>query len=304
MIHHPVLLNEVITALEPSRGGIFIDATFGRGGHSQALLQELGPDGKLIAIDQDPEAIAYGKAHMQDPRLTLVHDSFRHLKKICQDKDCLGQVNGILMDLGVSSPQLDEARRGFSFMRDGPLDMRMNTSQGPTAREILETWSEEELMNCFYRYGEEKFSRSIARKIKFALTKGPIETTSQLAHVIAECYPKRFHKINPATRCFQALRIAVNDELKSLEQALAAALESLAVGGRLAVISFHSLEDRITKHFMLKQMADPFPKHLPIKACDIKQKYRWVAKIQRADAEEVERNVRSRSAVLRVIEKL
>ena len=301
--HQPVLLQEVLATLEPSRGGIWIDATFGRGGHTRALLAALSPEDRLIAIDQDPEAIAYGRNQIQDPRLTLVHDSFRNLKKVCHDNHCLGQVNGILMDLGVSSPQLDEASRGFSFMRDGPLDMRMDISQGRTARDLIETWSEKELMECFYRYGEEKYSRFIARKIKQALLEGPIDSTHRLASLIAECYPKRHQRINPATRCFQALRIAVNDELGALEQALADSLEVLAVGGRLAVISFHSLEDRITKHFMQAQMADPFPKHLPIKACDIKQKIRWIAKIKRAGPEEVEQNARSRSAVLRVIEK-
>jgi 16S rRNA (cytosine1402-N4)-methyltransferase len=302
--HQPVLLKEVLDALDPARGGIWIDATFGRGGHTRAILSKLPPSSRLISIDQDPEAILYGRSEIQDPRLTLVHDSFRHLKKICHDNECLGQVNGILMDLGVSSPQLDEARRGFSFMREGPLDMRMDTSRGITAHELIETWSEQELMECFYRYGEEKYSRLIAKKIKQRLATGPIDSTQQLASIIAECYPKRFQRINPATRCFQALRIAVNDELGALEEALAASLEVLAPGGRMGVISFHSLEDRITKHFMLDQMKDPFPKHLPIKACDIQQKVRWIAKMKRADSDEVEQNARSRSAVFRVIEKM
>jgi 16S rRNA (cytosine1402-N4)-methyltransferase len=301
--HNPVLLKEVIEALAPDRGGIFIDATFGRGGHSRALLDLLTPVDRLIALDQDEEAICHGEAHFKDPRFLLIHRSFRHLQQVCEQEQCTGQVRGILMDLGVSSPQLDTAERGFSFMRDGPLDMRMDTSQGLTASELIQSWTERELVECLFRYGEEKYARRIAKKMKEVSAQAPIQSTHQLADIIASCYPRQYQRIHPATRSFQAIRIAVNDELGALKDALTQAFSVLAPGGRLAVISFHSLEDRITKHFMQDLMKDPYPKEMPIKACDIQQKCRWIAKIVRASPEEIESNPRSRSAVLRVIEK-
>lgn len=300
MSHISVLLDETIDALTAGRNhGIFVDATFGRGGHTRALLARLDATSRVIAFDKDPQAQAVGAALMQeDPRLTMVHDSFAVLKPALAELG-IAQVDGVMADLGVSSPQLDQAERGFSFMQDGPLDMRMDNSKGQTAAEWLVTVDEEDLANVLFQYGEERYSRRIAKAIKLA---GPLSTTAALAEVIKTAHPKWEKHKHPATRSFQAIRIAINHELDDIHDFLPQAVEVLKPAGRLAVISFHSLEDRIVKQFIQQQSSHSGQDSWLPDPVD----HRTLRKVDRiAPGEtEVKENPRSRSAWLRVAEKL
>ncbi|MDP3561357.1 MAG: 16S rRNA (cytosine(1402)-N(4))-methyltransferase RsmH [Legionellaceae bacterium] len=304
--HKPVLLQEVIRGLAIVPDGVYVDCTFGRGGHSRAILNELNQQGRLLAIDKDLEALAYAKEHFTaDPRFQIAHGSFTTLSDVTKKFGVYGRVNGILMDLGVSSPQLDDPERGFSFMQQGPLDMRMDLSQGISAADFVNQADEAEMVRVFREYGEERFAGRIARAIISERALEPILTTNALAEIVKQANPKWEKHKHPATRVFQAIRIHINHELADLTTCLEQCVDALAVGGRLAVISFHSLEDRIVKQFMRnRQRGEQPPKGVPIKAIDIKSSFKCVGKaIQPQDAE-IKENVRSRSAVLRIGEKL
>lgn len=304
-LHYSVMLRESILQLGLNPKGIYVDATFGRGGHSRAMLNTLGPEGRLIALDRDPEAVDYGLASIQDPRFNLIHSAFSDLKNQIDRLGLAGAIEGILLDLGVSSPQLDQAERGFSFMREGPLDMRMNTLAGITAAEWLATVEEKKLADLIFKYGEERFSRRIAKAIVVARQLNPIETTGDLVRIIETAIPMRERSKHPATRTFQAIRIVINQELAELEAVLNQALEVLAIGGRLVVISFHSLEDRIVKQFMKAKTTPPYvPKDIPLKGVAYQTNYRLVGKAIKPTEEEIKENPRSRSAILRTLEKL
>lgn len=306
--HTSVLLEESIDALSVMPGGVYIDGTFGRGGHSRAILAKLGDGGRLIAIDKDEEAIAYAKAlFSNEPRFEIVHDSFSNLAHIAKARGVYGNVNGILLDLGVSSPQLDDAERGFSFMKDGPLDMRMDKTQRLMAKTWLSEASVTEMTRVFKIYGEERFAKKIANAIVSARVNSPLETTAQLANLIKAVKPKVHYKKHPATQVFQAIRIVINRELEDVETVLPECLSTLAVGGRLAVISFHSLEDRIVKHFMRnEERGERLPLELPISADVLMSKHTFkrIGKAIRPSNEEIATNVRARSATLRIGEKL
>jgi len=285
--------------------GIYIDGTFGRGGHSRALLKRLGENGRLIAIDQDPEAIEYANTHIKDKRFEIQYGSFEDVKTFCEARGLVGKVDGLLLDLGVSSPQLDDADRGFSFMREGPLDMRMNPKEGLSAKDWLKQVDEKTLKLVLQNYGEERFSGRIAREIKEASERDELQTTLDLANLIKQVSPKTEKNKHPATRTFQAIRIAVNRELDVLKNVLESAVEILAPGGRLSVISFHSLEDRIVKVFIRDQsmIKDLFPDS-PILIEVIEPVLKKVGKPIFPSTEECKQNSRSRSAVLRIAEKL
>jgi 16S rRNA (cytosine1402-N4)-methyltransferase len=304
--HTPVLLDEVITHLITDPNGIYVDATFGRGGHSQAILDKLSATGRLLAIDKDPDAVTHARqAFAADKRFTIEHSSFANLKKFLERMECFGHVSGILFDLGVSSPQLDEAERGFSFMREGKLDMRMNTTAGMDAAQWLQNIGEEDLANVLFRYGEERYARRIARSIKQVQAENPITNTKQLAEIVSAAIPRWEKGKHPATRSFLAIRIAVNHELEDLEQGLAQSLEALTVGGRLAVISFHSIEDRIVKHFIQQQeRGNDFPPGLPVKQDMCHPRIKRLGKAIKPGSKEVAFNSRARSAILRIAEKL
>jgi 16S rRNA (cytosine1402-N4)-methyltransferase len=302
--HQTVLLEEAVEALRIKPEGIYVDATFGRGGHSREILARLGPGGRVIALDRDPQAVA-AAAQMSDPRFAIVHAGFGGLRDVLQQVG-VGRVNGVLFDLGVSSPQIDEAERGFSFRFDGPLDMRMDTSRGLTAAQWLEQASEREIGEVIRRYGEERFAKQIARAIVAARSGGPVDRTRQLAQIVAKAVPSREPSQDPATRTFQAFRIYLNKELEELEVALPQCVEALDDGGRLVVISFHSLEDRIVKHFMRAQ-AQPgnLPVRLPLRADQLpRPRLRLVGKPVFPSEAEVASNPRSRSAVMRVAERM
>lgn len=303
-IHYSVLLQESVDALNIRSDGIYIDGTFGRGGHSLQILQQM-QSGHLMAIDQDPLAIAYAHQNFVDPRFEIQHGSFENLVEYCQARGWIGKVDGILLDLGVSSPQLDEAERGFSFMREGPLDMRMDTSQGLTALEWLAKVDESELKRVLKVYGEERFSGRIARHIKEAIAANQLHTTKDLADLVVKASPKVDKNKHPATRTFQAIRIAVNRELDVLEKVLDAAVEVLAPKGRLSVISFHSLEDRIVKNFIREksQPQDLYPES-PIPMGVIEPVIRRIGKPIFPTEQECAVNSRSRSSVLRIAEKI
>lgn len=310
--HFTVLLNEAVEGLSLKPNGIYIDGTFGRGGHSRKILSELGEQGRLIAIDRDPEAILAAQA-IQDSRFSIEHNTFSEIKSICEAHNLVGKIDGILLDLGVSSPQLDDAERGFSFMQDGPLDMRMDSSKGISAAEWLQQVSESDLAWVLKTFGEERFAKRIAHNIvKFnrqALQNKtePLTRTLQLAQLIAQSMPiKEKHK-HPATRSFQAIRIFINSELEELEKILNSAIDVLAPEGRLAIISFHSLEDRLVKRFMKKQSkGDEIPRGLPLTEAQIErnQKLKLIGKAIMPTEAELAVNSRSRSAVLRVAERL
>jgi 16S rRNA (cytosine1402-N4)-methyltransferase len=306
--HIPVLLNEAVASLLTSLNGIYIDATFGRGSHSQAILDQLSPQGRLIAFDKDPEAVAYAKQHFShDKRFSIFHHSFAHLQTCLNELQVYGKVNGILFDLGVSSPQLDDPDRGFSFSRDGKLDMRMDTTQGVDAMTWIANVDETELADILWKYGEEKFSRRIAKAIVATRLEQPITTTAQLAEIIkfAIPRPKKPHDKHPATRSFQAIRIAINQELSDLELALAQGLDALCIGGRLSLISFHSLEDRIVKQFIrLHEKGEDLPRGLPVKGVNFNAKLKSVGKAIKPSMKEINLNPRSRSAILRIAEKI
>lgn len=309
--HRPVLLDEVLASLNIVADGVYVDATFGRGGHSRAILQQLNAQGRLIALDQDAEAVAYARqAFVDEPRFTIEHCNFNQVADVIEQYGLNGKVNGVLMDLGVSSPQLDDAQRGFSFLRSGPLDMRMDTTQGETAADWLARVRQEDLINVLRKYGEEKFARRIAAAIVEARETREITQTGELADIVSNAIPvkaahaKGRHK-HPATRSFQAIRIYINRELEAVEQGLQAAAGILAKGGRLAVISFHSLEDRIVKRFMRDISSRPkLPAGLPVMEADIEVPYRRVGKAITASREELEENPRARSARLRVLERV
>lgn len=301
--HLPVMLAEALEGLNIQADGTYLDCTFGRGGHSSAILSKLGVAGRLLALDKDPAAIASPEAAtlLQDERFSLAHASYAELAGELEKRRMCGKVAGILMDLGVSSPQLDDAERGFSFMREGPLDMRMDTTQGPTAAEWLEAVTEAGLERVLRTYGEERFARRIARAIT---TARPIGTTGALARVIERAVPTREKGKHPATRSFQAIRIALNRELDELEQALKQAVDVLQPGGRLVVIAFHSLEDRIVKRFMREEeRGRTLPAHLPVLE-QHKARLRRIGKKRLPSAAEIGINVRARSAVLRVAERV
>lgn len=306
--HISVLLNEAIEGLSIRPDGCYVDATFGRGGHSAAILEQLGPEGRLLAIDRDPTAIAAAERFADDARFTIEHGPFSELATFLNDHQLTGNVDGILFDLGVSSPQLDDAERGFSFMNDGPLDMRMDTSTGRSAAEWLAEAEESDIVWVLKTFGEERFAKRIARAIVNQRTETPLVRTQQLAELIAAASPTRERHKHPATRSFQAIRIYINSELEEIEKALRAALAGLAPGGRLVVISFHSLEDRIVKQFIRRySKGEPIPRGLPLtdeqlrqrQSCPLKTK----SKAIKPSEEEIALNSRARSSVLRIAER-
>ncbi len=304
--HQPVLLQESLQMLALRPGGVYLDATFGRGGHSEAILQRLGPEGRVYALDRDPAAIAHAReAFSGETRLSVMQAAFSQLAECARSWGILGRVDGVLFDLGVSSPQLDDPGRGFSFLRDGPLDMRMDPNRGESAAQWLARASVDEIARVLRQYGEERFARRIARAIVATRREAPIETTGRLAEVVARAVPTREPGKHPATRTFQALRIQVNQELDEVARALPQALQVLAPGGRLAVISFHSLEDRLVKRFMQQEArGDRFPPDLPVPASALSPTLRLVGRAIRPSEAEVADNPRARSAVLRVAERL
>ncbi len=304
--HISVMLNESVDMLITDKNGLYIDGTFGRGGHSKLILSKLD-EGKLLGFDKDPVAIEHGCAlQAEDSRFQIVQDSFANMLESIDAKfDSAERVDGVLMDLGVSSPQIDDAQRGFSFMNDGPLDMRMNPDEGVSAAQWIKFVDEKELADVMYQYGEERFSRRIAKAICEYRTHTEITTTLQLAKIVTEANPAWEKGKNPATRAFQGIRIFINNELGDLEQGLEAAAKSLRIGGRLVVISFHSLEDRIVKRFMkLKSKGPEIPRYLPIQNAHLDVKFRSIGKANKPSKQEVEENVRSRSAVMRVLERI
>ncbi len=302
--HVPVLAQEAVAALAIQPEGVYVDATFGRGGHSRLILDRLGPGGRLIALDRDPDAIRAGAA-LTDARLTLVRRAFSKLEAVLEELG-IARVNGILLDIGVSSPQLDDATRGFSFRFDAPLDMRMDPEAGVSAADWLATAAEEEISEVIRDYGEERFARPIARAIVAARQKEAIRTTGQLADLIAATVKKREPGQHPATRSFQALRIHLNRELEELSDVLPQCVDRLLPGGRLAVISFHSLEDRIVKRFMRDEaLGEQPPTRLPIPASMLKPgRLRLVGRAQHAADAELAANPRTHNAVLRVAERM
>jgi len=302
--HVTVLLEEAVGALAIKADGTYVDATFGRGGHSRRILSELNESGRLVAVDRDPQAIAAGAA-INDSRFLLVHRAFGELAEAAHEAG-VGDVDGVLFDVGVSSPQIDDGERGFSFRYDAPLDMRMDTTQGETAAEWLARAEIRDITEVIRNYGEERFAFQIAKKVVVARLEQPIVTTGQFAALVRETVRTREPGQDPATRSFQALRIHINQELRQLEVALPQALGLLKPGGRLVVISFHSLEDRIVKNFMRDQStADDLPKGLPLRADQLpKPKLRLIGKPVKPSAAEVGANPRARSAVMRVAEKL
>ena len=301
--HVTVLLQEAVDALEIKADGIYVDGTFGRGGHSLAVLERLGPEGRLIAFDRDPAAIAAGQA-LGDARLTLVHSAFSALDEAL-DELGVAQVDGVLLDLGVSSPQLDDGARGMSFRFDAPLDMRMDTSRGHTVAQWLAEASVDQITEVIRNYGEERFAYAVAKAIADARTGGAVATTGQLAAIVEKAVRTREPGQHPATRTFQAFRIFINQELEELTRVLPVCVRRLRTDGRLAVISFHSLEDRIVKRFMRDESRPPvLPARLPIRAADLPQpRLRLIGKAMRPGAAEVSVNARARSAVLRVAER-
>lgn len=310
--HFTVLLNETVDGLALKPDGIYIDGTFGRGGHSRLILAKLGENGRLIGLDRDPKAIDEAKK-IHDPRFQIFHRNFSSIYQLCEELDLLGKIDGVLLDLGVSSPQLDEAERGFSFMKDGPLDMRMDTSQGLSASEWLAQVSVEDLTWVLKTFGEERFAKRIATAIvkynQNAMSNAePILTrTLQLAELVAQAVPFKDKHKHPATRTFQAIRIFINSELDELEQVLNSIVPVLAEKGRLAIISFHSLEDRMVKRFIRKQSkGEDIPKGLPLREDQIERNrtLKGIGKAVKPSTVELEHNPRSRSAVLRIAERL
>ena len=304
-VHVPVLLGPVLEGLQIKPDGCYVDGTFGRGGHSKEILRQLGDMGRLIGIDRDPEAIANAPALLtEDPRFELVRADSAQLETIIGERNLLGKVDGLLFDLGVSSPQLDEAERGFSFMRDGPLDMRMDPDSGTSASDWLAAVDERELKQVLRQYGEEQHAARIARAIVHARDEAPISRTAQLARIVEEARPARGEKIHAATKTFQAIRIAVNDELGQLESILQQSLNVMRKGGRLCVISFHSLEDRIVKRFMRDASRESEQyRGMPNVPAEFQPKLSVVGKPVTATDLEVEANRRARSARLRVAER-
>ncbi len=303
LTHTTVLLQEAVDALAIKADGIYVDCTFGRGGHSALILQQLNQNGRLIVLDKDMTAVEHGQS-WSDSRFQIVHSGFTHLAQVLEKLD-VEFVDGILLDLGVSSPQLDEAERGFSFRFDAPLDMRMDTSCGPTAAQWLETVDEGLLTEVIRDYGEERFAKQISRAVVAARAIQPIQTTGQLVELVGKAVRTRENGKNPATRTFQAIRIYLNRELEELEQVLPQCVSHLKTGGRLVVISFHSLEDRLVKHFIRDMSdADKLPRNVPIRASEVPQgKMKLIGRAIKAGVDELQANPRARSAMMRVAER-
>ncbi len=305
--HAPVMHDEVIAALAIKPKGRYVDGTYGRGGHARSILAALDEDGSLIVMDRDPQAIADARASLgADYRVTIIHDDYANLYARIAELGLLEQVDGILLDLGVSSPQLDDARRDFSFQHNGPLDMRMNPEQGESAAEWLKHADEAEIARVLWEYGEERHSRRIARKLVEVRQSRPIEDTATLASIISAMMPRPKNNKHPATRSFQAIRIHINQELAQIQQLLETVLDILKIGGRLLVISFHSLEDRLVKRFFKAQSTGPkIPRGLPLRDSEIDAQIRLRSsgKAIKAGSGELSSNPRARSAVLRVAER-
>jgi 16S rRNA (cytosine1402-N4)-methyltransferase len=304
--HITVLLDEAVDALVADASGFYIDGTFGRGGHSERILERLDAQGQLLAIDKDANAIEVANARFaDDSRFAIAHTSFAELSRLVGERDRVGKVDGILLDLGVSSPQLDEPERGFSFLNDGPLDMRMDQTRGISAADWINSATEAELARVMKEYGEERFAKRMANAVVREREQSPIVRTGRLAHILKEANPAWEKGKHPATRAFQGIRIHINNELGDLESVLDQALEMLAVGGRLVVISFHSLEDRLVKRFIRRhEKGDPVPRGVPLMESQLNRRLRSRSKAVKAGGDELERNVRARSAVMRVAEKL
>ncbi|MBI0128897.1 16S rRNA (cytosine(1402)-N(4))-methyltransferase RsmH [Snodgrassella sp. W8124] len=303
--HVTVLLNEAVAGLQVQPAGVYVDGTFGRGGHSRLILSQLGKDGRLVVFDKDPQAIAVAQElARQDARVLVVHEGFSALKRSLQQLG-ISQINGALFDLGISSPQIDDAGRGFSFRFDAPLDMRMDTTRGQSAAQWLAVAEEQDIHEVIKNYGEERFSRQIARTIVAQREQSPITTTGQLARLVAQVVRTRERGQDPATRTFQAIRIFINRELEEITVVLPQVMECLVAGGRMAVISFHSLEDRIVKRFMQQHSKPaPLPRWAVVKEAEREQPpLRLIGKAQKPAPAEIEVNPRARSAVLRVAER-
>jgi 16S rRNA (cytosine1402-N4)-methyltransferase len=306
--HLPVMLAETLQQLAIKKDGVYLDCTFGRGGHSQAILNQLGASGRLLAMDRDVDAInsELAQAMLKDPRFKIIHGCFSELENIVVAAGLQGKVDGVLMDLGVSSPQLDNPERGFSFLRDGPLDMRMDDRRGLSAEQWLANVDEQALIKVLFNYGEERFARRIARAVIEKRAQTPITTTRQLAELIEDAVPLREKHKHPATRTFQAIRIEINKELEELNEVLQQSLRVLKPGGRLVVISFHSLEDRMVKRFIRDEAGAKYnPGKLPIKEADIdKGSLKRIGKALKASRHEITQNPRARSAIMRVAERV
>lgn len=304
--HVTVLLQEAVDALVTDSDGFYVDGTFGRGGHSALVLQHLSSSGRLLGIDKDLSAIAVANERFaKDARFEIAHGSFAELAELVEARGMTGKVSGVLLDLGVSSPQLDEAERGFSFQNDGPLDMRMDQTRGQSAADWVNNAAEDDIVWVLKEYGEERFAKRMARAIVTEREKSPFSRTKHLAEVIKEANPAWEKGKHPATRAFQAIRIQVNNELTDLDAVLEQALNVLAVGGRLVVISFHSLEDRVVKRFIRRQeQGDPVPMRVPIRDEQLNKRMRSCGKALKASDGEVDSNVRSRSAIMRTAEKI
>lgn len=303
--HVTVLLNEAVAGLQVQPAGVYVDGTFGRGGHSRLILSQLGKDGRLVVFDKDPQAIAVAQElARQDARVLVVHEGFSALKRSLQQLG-ISRINGALFDLGISSPQIDDAGRGFSFRFDAPLDMRMDTTRGQSAAQWLAVAEEQDIHEVIKNYGEERFSRQIARTIVAQRDQSPITTTGQLARLVAQVVRTRERGQDPATRTFQAIRIFINRELEEITVVLPQVMECLVAGGRMAVISFHSLEDRIVKRFMQQHSKPaPLPRWAVVKEAEREQPpLRLIGKAQKPAPAEIEVNPRARSAVLRVAER-
>ncbi len=304
--HRPVLLQEAVERLGVRSGGVYMDGTFGRGGHSRAILAHLGDAGRLIAMDRDPQAVAAARVQWgDDRRFAIYRGAFSMLERIAQQAAVAGRVNGVLLDLGVSSAQLDDPRRGFSFLHNGPLDMRMDPDAGESAAEWLSHASEKQIADVIYQYGEERYAKRIARAVVTARAAAPITETQPLAAIVSDAVPTRERKKHPATRTFQALRIFINHELQELENCLDQCLRVLAPHGRLVIISFHSLEDRLAKHFIRDhaRQAPPDPQAPWVQSHE-SPKLRALGKAVRPGEKEINLNPRARSAVLRAAERL
>jgi 16S rRNA (cytosine1402-N4)-methyltransferase len=301
------MLQEVIDGLEIRPDGNYVDGTYGRGGHARSILAALGEQGRLIVMDRDPQAIADARATLgADSRVTIIHDDYANMQAQIADLDLLEEIDGILLDLGVSSPQLDDARRGFSFQHNGPLDMRMNPESGQSAAAWLRQADEAEIARVLWEYGEERHSRRIARKIVELRASDPIEDTATLARIIGDIVPRPKNNRHPATRSFQAIRIHINQELSQIQHLLDSIFKILRVGGRLLVISFHSLEDRLVKRFFKTHSTrEKLPRGLPLRDSEIKSviPLRLLGRAIKAGAEELSSNPRARSAVLRIAER-
>ena len=304
--HVTVMLQEAVDALAIKPDGIYVDGTFGRGGHSRLILSRLGPNGRLLAIDRDPLAIAEAQT-IDDPRFEMIPGAFSGLADYLRERDLAGQVDGLLLDLGVSSPQLDDAERGFSFQKDGPLDMRMDPTSGISASEWLAKAEADDIAWVLKEFGEERFAKKIGRAIVHDRVEKPFTRTRQLAELIARLIPTKEKNKHPATRSFQAIRIYINSELEEVERAMEGALTVLAPAGRLAIISFHSLEDRLVKQFIRKQEKGPeVPRGLPLTEAQLAvgRTMKRIGKAMKPSDAEIDANPRSRSAVLRVAERL